>query len=123
MKDRKGYADLGSEGKGATDALFSRRFTRNFHVFFITVSLAAGAMFTFKLFSFMKTIKKEELDGFAFDPILVYAFVAVGFLFLLAWAYLTGQFRDIESPKYDMFARFQQQERDEAEAARRVRES
>lgn len=93
---------------------YSPRFTRYFHLFFITVSLAAGAMFVFKLFSFLKTIKKEELDGFAFDPILIYAFVATGFLFLLTWAYLTGQFRDIESPKYEMFEKLAQQERDEA---------
>jgi len=92
----------------------SRRFTRGFHAFFIVVSVAAGIMFVFKLFSFMMTIKREELAGFAFDPILVYAFVAAGFVFLLGWAYLTGQFRDIERPKYDMFERLEEQERQEA---------
>ncbi|MCB9915649.1 MAG: hypothetical protein H6828_10950 [Planctomycetes bacterium] len=93
--------------------------TRNaFHVFFIFVSLAAGGMFTFKLFSFLKTIKKDELAGFAFDPIMVYAFVAVGFLCLLAWAYLTGQFRDIERPKYELFEKFDEQERQEAALAK-----
>jgi nitrogen fixation-related uncharacterized protein len=90
-----------------------------FHIFFIIVSLAAGAMFTFKLFSFMKTIKKDELAGFAFDPIMVYAFVAIGFLFMLSWAYLTGQFRDIERPKYELFERFDEQERQEAEMMKR----
>ena len=89
-----------------------------FHVFFIIVSLAAGGMFTYKLFSFLKTIKKDELAGFAFDPILVYAFVAIGFLFLLGWAYLTGQFRDIERPKYELFERFDAQERAEAQMER-----
>ena len=57
---------------------------RRVHVFFITAIAAAGGMFIFKLFSFLKTIKKDELAGFAFDPILTYAFVAIGFLMLLA---------------------------------------
>jgi nitrogen fixation-related uncharacterized protein len=83
------------------------------HVFFITAVLCAGCMFTFKLFSFMKTIKKDELAGFAFDPILIYGFVAMGFLFLLCWAYLSGQFKDIERPKYEMLERFAEQERSE----------
>jgi hypothetical protein len=70
-------------------------------------------MFTYKLFAFLKTIKRDELAGFAFDPILVYALVAMGFLCLLAWAFLTGQFRDIERPKYEMLERFDEQERAE----------
>ncbi len=80
------------------------------HVFFVTAVTAAGCMFTFKLFSFLQTIKRDELAGFAFDPIMIYAFVAVGFLFLLAWAFLTGQFRDIERPKFEMLERFDEQE-------------
>jgi hypothetical protein len=104
----------------SADATYSRRFTSTFHAFFITVSLAAGGMFIFKLFSFLKTIKAEELDGFAFDPITIYACVAMGFLILLGWAYLTGQFRDIEAPKYEMFEKFAEQERQETELARRA---
>ena len=86
---------------------------RSFHIFFILAVTAAGCMFTYKLFSFLKTIKKDELAGFAFDPILIYGFVAMGFLCLLAWAYLTGQFRDVERAKYDMLERFEEQERAE----------
>ena len=71
-------------------------------------------MFIFKLFSFLKTIKRDELAGFAFDPILVYGMVAMGFLCLLAWAFLSGQFHDIERPKHDMLKRFEEQERAEA---------
>ena len=84
-----------------------------YHVFFVLAVSCAGCMFIFKLFSFMKTIKKDELAGFAFDPLIVYGFVAMGFILLLAWAYLTGQFRDIESPKYEMLERFEEQERAE----------
>ena len=49
------------------------------HCFFVAAITAAGCMFTYKLFSFMKTIKKDELAGFAFDPIITYGFVAIGF--------------------------------------------
>ena len=84
------------------------------HIFFVIAVTAAGCMFTFKLFAFLKTIKRDEMAGFAFDPILVYAFVAMGFLCLLAWAYLTGQFRDIEAPKHEMLVRFEEQERPRA---------
>lgn len=84
------------------------------HVFFVAAITIAGCMFFYKLFSFLKTNKKDELAGFAFDPIIVYALVATGFLFLLAWAYLSGQFRDIESPKWDMLERFDEQEGAEA---------
>ena len=82
-------------------------------IFFVSAVTAAGCMFAFKLFSFLKTIKRSELDGFAFDPIMIYAFVAVGFMFLLAWAFLSGQFRNIEQPKHDMLERFDEQERAE----------
>jgi nitrogen fixation-related uncharacterized protein len=91
----------------------AKRLRTGFHMFFITICVAAGGMFIFKLFSFMKTIKREEMDGFAFDPIMIYALVAMGFLTLLVWAYLTGQFRDIEGPKYEMLERFHEQEQEE----------
>ena len=75
------------------------------HAVFVVFVLAAGGLFFFKLFSFLATIKRDELAGFAFDPIVQYGFVAMGFLCLLVWAYLTGQFRDIERPKHDMLER------------------
>jgi len=85
------------------------------HAFFVVAVLVAGCMFTFKVWSFVKTVARDELAGFASDPIIVYAFVALGFLFLLAWAYLSGQFRDIEAPKHEMLERWNAQERLEAE--------
>jgi len=90
---------------------------RAVHAFFVLAAVVAGCTFIYKLFAFLQTIKKDELAGFAFDPIMIYGLVAAGFLFLLAWAYLTGQFRDIERPKYDMLERFDEQERLEREAA------
>lgn len=89
---------------------------RGIHAFFILAVTVAGCMFVFKLFSFLQTIKRDELAGFAFDPIVIYGIVAMGFLLLLAWAYLTGQFRDVERAKYEMLERFEEQERAESRA-------
>ena len=88
-----------------------------FHIMFTFFVLVAGGLFFFKLFAFMSTIRRDELAGFAFDPIITYGFVAMGFLCLLAWAYMTGQFRDIERPKHTMFERFEAQERHDARIA------
>jgi len=90
-----------------------RRRRRLIHLFFVLACTIAGCMFTFKLYEFLRTIKKDELVGFAHDPILIYAFVSVGFLLLLAWAFLSGQFRDIEGTKYEMLDRVERQERAE----------
>ena len=88
--------------------------TRNrIHIFFVTAVTIAGGMFVFKLFSFLKTIKRDELVGFAFDPIFIYGLVAVGFLFLLGWSWMTGQLRGLEQAKYEMLERFDEQERQE----------
>ncbi|NUP96328.1 MAG: hypothetical protein HUU28_09210 [Planctomycetaceae bacterium] len=91
----------------------SRRRWRTIHVVFTAVCLAAGCMFFFKLHEFLRTIKKDELAGFAFDPILTYGFVAVGFFLLLVWAFLTGQFKDVEKTKHEMLDRVFRQEREE----------
>ena len=106
MSSRTGGASTG-EGVHAAGA------RRSVLACFVLAITCAGGMFVFKLFSFMKTIKKDELAGFAFDPILIYAVVTVGFLCLLAWAFLTGQFRDIERPKYEMLERCDAQDRSE----------
>ena len=90
-----------------------RRQRRAIHAFFVLACTVGGVMFVFKLHEFLLTIKRDELVGFAVDPILVYAFVAIGFLLLLAWAFLTGQFRDIERAKYEMLERVERQERAE----------
>jgi len=81
--------------------------------FFVLAVTVAGCMFCFKLYSFMRTIKRDEMAGSFFDPIMIYAFVAAGFLFLLAWAFMTGQFRDVERAKFEMLEKFDEQERAE----------
>lgn len=87
-------------------------------IFFVSAVFVAGCMFTYKLFAFLTTIRKDELAGFAFDPIVIYGIVAFGFFCMLLWAFLTGQFRDIERPKYEMLERFDEQERAEAAQGR-----
>ncbi len=91
----------------------SRAGWRAVHVFFTVICLIAGCMFFFKLHEFLSTIKKDELAGFAYDPIVIYGFVAIGFFLLLVWAFLTGQFKNVERAKYEMLERFAAQERAE----------
>lgn len=94
----------------------ARRRWRAVHAFFAVAVVTGGTFFVLKLFAFLKTIKRDELAGFAYDPILVYGTVAAGFLFLLAWAFLSGQFRDLEKTKKEMLERFDEQERAERAA-------
>lgn len=91
------------------------------HAFFCVFVLTAGSLFFYKLFAFLSTIRKDELAGFAFDPILVYGFVAMGFLCLLVWAYMSGQFRDVERPKHEMLEHFDERERHDVELLEEAR--
>jgi len=93
---------------------------RAVHAFFVLACITAGGMFCFKLHEFLRTIKRDELAGFAFDPIVIYGLVACGFFLLLVWAFLSGQFKDVERAKYEMFERLAQQERDEGLSFDRV---
>ena len=90
-----------------------QRKKRIVHIFFGVAIAFAGSTFVMKLFAFLKTNKKDELAGFAFDPLFIYAAVTMGFLFMLTWAYLSGQFRNVEQEKFDMIERFDAQERAE----------
>ena len=81
--------------------------------FFGAAVTVGGCMFLFKLFAFLNTVKRDEIAGFAYNPILIYGFVAAGFLLLLGWAFMTGQFRDIEGIKHEWMERYAEQERAE----------
>lgn len=81
--------------------------------FSILVVLMAGSAFLFKLVEFTLTFTKlasstpEALNAdptlrFAIQPVITYLIVAAGFACLFFWAYLTGQFRNIEGPKFRM---------------------
>lgn len=91
--------------------------TRRFlWVFSITMVLVAGTAFVFKLIEFYSTATQQGADALAsfLIPVLNYLLVAAGFFFLFLWAYITGQFRDVERPKYRMLeieAEIEHQER------------
>jgi len=87
-------------------------------IFGPTVILVAGAAFVFKLIEFIKVATQDGPGAMAsfLIPVLNYLMVAAGFLCLFFWAYLTGQFSDVEAPKYRMLE--MQAEIDRHEAGR-----
>ena len=73
-------------------------------IFSITMVAIAGSAFVFKLVEFITTATTKGPDalGSFLIPVLNYLLVAAGFFCLFLWAYFTGQFRDLEAPKYRM---------------------
>lgn len=91
--------------------------TRRFlWVFSVVMILIAGTAFIFKLIDFYTTATTGGPDalGSFLIPVLNYLLVASGFFSLFLWAYVTGQFRDVEGPKFRMLE--MQDEIDRAEA-------
>jgi cbb3-type cytochrome oxidase maturation protein len=73
-------------------------------IFGPVVILVAGTAFVFKLIEFLyaaTTTGPDALGSFLM-PVLTYLLVAAGYLLLFLWAYASGQFRDVEAPKYRM---------------------
>lgn len=64
--------------------------------FAIISALALGTL----LVSIVSLLRSGQLTGYAVLTSLSYLAVAVGFLFIITWAFLRGQFRDVEAPKY-----------------------
>jgi hypothetical protein len=72
---------------------------------FLTAAIVVcGVAFFYKLFRFASTIWENgsEMLGFALLPMSNYLLVAAGFLMLLIWAFLKGEFKDIERAKYEL---------------------
>lgn len=65
---------------------------------------AAGVAFAYKVAEFIFTLTSTEVQGFADVPVTVYFVVAGGWLSLLLWCFLSGQFNDLEASKYTMLA-------------------
>lgn len=63
-----------------------------------------GIAFFFKLYKFSSTLwgSGSDMLGFALIPVSNYLMVAGGFFLLLIWAFLKGQFANIEQAKYDL---------------------
>ena len=89
-------------------------------VFSIAMVLTAGTAFVFKLIEFIHTatMKGPTAMGSFLIPVLNYLLVAAGFALLFLWAWFSGQFRDLEAPKYRMLEMQEQIDRDEARRAR-----
>ena len=73
-------------------------------IFGPTVIVVAGIAFIFKLTEFIYVATNEGPDsmGTFLIPVMNYLLVAAGFLCMFLWAYFTGQYRDVEAPKYRM---------------------
>lgn len=61
----------------------------------------AGTLFLSKVFEFALSLTDMKLFGFAVMPLINYTMVALGFLALLVWAFLSGQFSDVERTKVE----------------------
>lgn len=70
--------------------------------FFGVGTFAAGLGFVYKIHEFTDDLLAEEGIRFAGVHLLTYALVAAGFFSLLAFAYFSGHFADIEAPKHDL---------------------
>ncbi len=68
----------------------------------MVVLILTAISFIYKMAHFVMIALSGEAVGFATIPIVNYIMAGSGFLLLLLWAFLTGQFRDIEGPKYRM---------------------
>jgi len=101
----------------------SRRSRLFLWIFSVTMILVAGTAFLFKLIEFFHTATTEGPNamGSFLIPVLNYLLVAAGFGLLFLWAYFTGQFRDVERPKYRMLQMQRQIDAQEAGAGRHAR--
>ncbi|MFT7620680.1 MAG: hypothetical protein ACI97A_004338 [Planctomycetota bacterium] len=66
------------------------------------VVFAGGSAFFYKLYEFFTDLTSSDGLRFAGSHLLTYCLVAGGFLFLLAYSFMTGHFGDIEDAKYKL---------------------
>ncbi len=71
--------------------------------FAVGVLVIAGLGFAYKMSEFAMTIAQDDVEGFGAVAVSVYLIGMLPLLFLMLWAVLTGQFRDLERQKYRMF--------------------
>lgn len=65
-------------------------------------TLVAGAAFVYKIAEFIFTLNSNDVQGFADVPVTIYFVVAAGWLCLLVWCFVSGQFTNIELAKFEM---------------------
>ena len=76
-------------------------------------TVIAGFTFAFKIVEFIWTLDSPEAPGFAVVPVVTYFIVAAGYALLFAWAYLSGQFANMERPKTAFLEREEELDRQE----------
>lgn len=89
----------------------ARRQKRVLWVSMIVGVVFGGAAFAYKIVEFLFTLSSPEARGFAEVPVTVYFFVAAGWLCLLVWCFVSGQFEDLEQAKFDMLEMEEEYER------------
>ena len=62
----------------------------------------SAVAFVYKITEFILTLQDNEVKGFADVPVTIYFVVAAGWLCLLVWCFVSGQFTDIERAKVEM---------------------
>ena len=72
---------------------------------------AAGVAFVYKIAEFIFTLSSNDVKGFADVPVTIYFVVAAGWLLLLIWCFVSGKFRNVEEPKYEMLRMEEEYER------------
>ncbi len=89
-------------------------------VFSVAMVLIAGSAFLFKLIEFytIATTHGPDALGSFLIPVANYLLVAAGFFCLFLWAYVSGQFRDVEAPKYRMLEMQDEIDREEEKSKR-----
>ena len=88
--------------KRLEDSQREQRVRRFMLWFFGFVVIAGGLGFSYKLYEFIADLTASEGLRFAGAHILIYLLVAGGFMLLLAFAFMTGHFANIENAKYEM---------------------
>ena len=81
--------------------------------FFVFVCLAGGCAFVFTLWEFFQDLTDEDGLQFAGSHLMTYCLVAGGFLFLLVYSLMRGNFSDIEEPKYELLQMEERYDREE----------
>ncbi len=92
------------------DALSGRAKLILYTMMWIGVVLS-GFAFVYKVTEFIFTLTSSEVPGFATVPVTVYFAVAGGWLALLVWSYLSGQFHNVEQAKLEMLEKEAEYER------------
>lgn len=100
-----------NERGGALKERLARRQQRVLWISMIVGVVFGGAAFAYKIVEFLFTLSSPEARGFAEVPVTVYFFVAAGWLCLLVWCFVSGQFKNLEQAKFDMLEMEEEYER------------